>query len=485
MSSSKLFKYLSAIFVIAFLLPLIAWADGRLPKPETYRSGWSKSKKSLDDPTDLFVTRHFKDFLPPEIWDRMTFDKEKMKQGTLKMLGFTAPELVGKIAPEIKPGKYTYNDLEKFPGLKELFPPLITKHVIKPGGPPFAANIADFEIIPTRQFHYYLPLIEATKKNLGKTNLDKDGYIDQWSWEGGVPFPRPSGEFKPQQVFYNFDRRALVYDKNWGAWEMENRGINRNLKLDKLGMLNFAGIRFKARVLFPPLGWYDERAKRNNEWMAFSYTILEPRANRGMILLRYRYDDPDKMDPAMVYLPQMRRIRKLAGSDTQDPTGDMIYDDQNMLMQKITPKKYPYKFEIIEEREYLMTYSYGSMPNWIDSQNGYVLRDVQFMRRPCYVLKMTQLDPNYIYSKRIYYIDKETFENVYVENYDQKGRLYRTQMMVGKSFIPECGMITTFGSVSISRDYIDKHSTFGTVIAIPAVFERSRFSLQHLIKRGK
>jgi hypothetical protein len=175
----------------------------------------------------------------------------------------------------------------------------------------------------------------------------------------------------------------------------------------------------------------------------------------------------------------------MSGSDTQDPSGDQIYDDQNMFMQKITPKKYPYKYEIIEEREYLMFYSFGSMPAWIDSKNGYAIRDLQVMRRPCYVFQMTQLDPNYVYSKRIYYIDKETFECVYNENYDQKGRLYRTQYYAGLSFFPECGMFNIYGGVPVQRDHIDLHSSISTIVSFPVVWPRSRFSMSYLTKRGK
>ncbi len=476
-------KYAVLLFFNLFF-SMNAWAGETLPSPESYFFSGIKAKKSLDDPTDLFVTRPFKSRLPPEIWEMMTFDKEEMKKKTIELMGFAAQELVGKIAPEIKPGKYSYKDLEQYPGLRKLFPPVYAQHFIKPGGPPLVANIPEFEIIPTRQFHLYIPLLEATEKNVGKTKQDKDGYVYQWPLEGGIPFPRPSGEHKAQQVMYNFDRRSLLFDKNWGE-SLESLGYDRNLKLDKLGAVDVAAIRYKSRTLFPPFGWYDERAEKNNEWMGYGYVISEPRANRGMVLLRYRYDDPDKLDPAMIYLPSMRRVRKMSSTDTQDPTGDMIYDDQNMFMQKITPKKYPYRYEIVEEREYLMGYSYGSMPTWMDSKSGYALRDVQFMRRPCYVLQMTQLDPNYAYGKRIYYIDKESFDCSYAEYYDQKGRLYRTQAHLSLSFLPDHGMISTYGSFVIQRDHIDMHSTFSQNTVLPAVWPRSRFSMQYLVKRGK
>ena len=319
---------------------------------------------------------------------------------------------------------------------------------------------------------------------MGKARLDNDGYIDPHSWQGGFPFPRPEGKFKAWQVFYNFERRSMAYDECWSVPSV-SRGFDKNLKVDKLSVADTAKIRFKGRSLFPPYGWLDKRAKKNNEYVSYSYIISEPRSQKGTVLLRFMYDNPEKPDPSMIYLPSMRRIRKLSATDTQDPTGDFTYDDQNMLLQKITPNKYPYKIDIIEDREYLMFYSYDRMPVWCDSKNGYALRDVKLMRRPCYVLQMTQLDPNYVYSKRIYYLDKETFSAVYNENYDQKGRLYRVQYYISFHFEPENGYQSFYGAYAVQRDHIDIHSTISLNVTYPAPFSRSRFSMQYLIKRGK
>ncbi|MCP4576431.1 MAG: DUF1329 domain-containing protein, partial [Deltaproteobacteria bacterium] len=174
------------------------------------------------------------------------------------LVGFTAPEKVGKIAPEIKPGKYTYQDLAKYPGMKELFPPVLYRN-IKAGGPPLSCNIQDFEIVPTVQFHWSLPICAATKKNLGKTKLDKDGYRVAFSWDGGVPFPKPSGKFKAQQVYYNFEKRAHQWDFSF-LLTTESYGTDKNLKVDKhMKMVGF-WCKMMGRVFLPPFGWLDERA---------------------------------------------------------------------------------------------------------------------------------------------------------------------------------------------------------------------------------
>ncbi len=482
----KVARYFLVVFVTVSLFPLVALAEEKLPAPETYMPHPSEVpniKKGVDDPKDLTVTYALKDVVPPEIMAKLTFDQEKMKEESVKLLGLTAPELVGKIAPEIKPGKYTYKDVGQNPGFKDLFPPECVMHIKEPSLP-FVCAIPEFEIIPTIQHHTCLPLIELTQRNLGKAKLDKDGYIVPGSWQGGIPFPRPSGKFKAQQVYYNFEKRSDAFNKNFFL-SLESNGYDKNLRLDNYSTAIVCNTRFMGRFLFPPYGWFDKRAERNGEFYAFAYTNFEPRAKRGLGVLNYHYDDPNKMDALMVYVPSLRRIRKMSATDTQDPQGDLTYDDSDMLAQKITPKKYPYKFDIIAEREYLLPSTYGHCPVWVDSKNYHAIRGVEFQRRPCYVLQMTQLDRNYIYGKRVFYVDKETSIALLAAYYDQKGRLYRTQFYVGYLFLPELGQGLVYGGIVTQHDYIDLHSTHQVLFNLPAAFTRKNFTMQYLIKMGK
>ncbi len=174
----------------------------------------------------------------------------------------------------------------------------------------------------------------------------------------------------------------------------------------------------------------------------------------------------------------------MQATDTQDPQGDQAYDDRSHLSQKITPKKFPYKFEIIAEREYLTAFRYTNGSMWLDSKNGYALMGALFMRRPCYVLQMTQMDPHYVYSKRILYVDKETFSVQISASYDQKGLLYRSQFM-NYVFFPEYGMISQYGTYAVQFDHIDNHATAQAILPLPGIFLRKDFTIQEVIKRGK
>ena len=87
--------------------------------------------------------------------------------------------------------------------------------MFKPGGPPFPGNFQQIKIIPTRQYYHPLAYSQLTMKNLGKTKQDSQGYILWKTYEGGIPWPKPSGEHKAMQIVYNQQYAPQAPDNAW------------------------------------------------------------------------------------------------------------------------------------------------------------------------------------------------------------------------------------------------------------------------------
>lgn len=470
-----------AIFISTSFAPVTAWAgeeDIHLPTwPEI-----TKHKALYDDPSPLLKTFGPKQVLPPKVYEKLTFDIDKMKEAWADLIGFKSPDVVGKIAPEIKPGKYTYKDKEKYPGLKKLMYPMLYDR-IKPGGPPHAGCIPEFEIVPTRQYYYPLPVTEVSKRNMGKTKLTEDGYELWKTWEGGFMFPRPSGKFRAQQYIYNFRRGYHCTGQNFFMTFRFN-GFTKNFRKDLDGASRTKGVRTGGRIMFEPHGWLDKRAEKNGEYINNLSVFIAPRDMVGFAGAYTYYLDFDKQSLELRYMPWFRRIKRLAATDTQDALGgqDYAFDDRNGLSQKLSPTRFPYKYEVIADREFLIP-----APTWDGSEyvssEGLELRGLKFERRPMVVIQMTQLDPNYLYSKRIFYIDKETFLYTHCENYDQKGRLYRTQD-INWAFNPEMGDIN-WTCNWLYADHIDVHSTVQWMYHLPVNFSRKDINLRSVIAISK
>ncbi len=468
------------VFAIVALFPAGVYAQTKYPHPDKYIPTWAEMeshKRFYNDPRPVLKEFGLKQILPKDFYDRITFDQEKMKAAWSELIGFRAPDVVGKIHPEIKPGKYTYKDLAQNPGWKKLIIPELYDRIHPPSGV-HAGSFQEFELIPTRQYYWALPIAEMTKRNINKCKLDAKGYLVQGCWEGGFPFPRPSGQFKAQQVMYTFEKQTNYFKWNQNSYSVTRLvGFNANRKVDFDGKFNARNIGLIGRALMEPYGYYDARAKQLGEQDQALLAFESPRDQAGQLIQQTRYVDRDKPGQTLVYIPAFRRVRKMSGTDTQDAIAgqDSIYDDNVQWSQKLSPDRYPYKYELIDEREYIVVAPSIDGAETLDATT-YEYKNMRLERRPMYVLRLTQLDKNYVYGQRILYIDKETFHIHHMSNYDQRGRLYRT-LEFSMAWFPEVGMFAWWAAQNISMDHVDRHTTITAPWDLPAVWGRDDLRL--------
>jgi len=312
-----------------------------------------KAKAFYDDPRPYLKNLDLKNLMAPEEYRNLICDQELSKKVWAETIGFKAPDVVGKIAPEIKPGVYSYKNKEQHPGLKELMIPFFYEQFAA-GGPPFIGKYPEIKVIPTRQYYYHQRLAEATKKNEGKTKLDAQGYILSDTYISGWPFPKPSGAFKAQQIMYNQTKRPSGFENLWVY--NDARGFAKNLQQDSRMLSKGASIQLEGRVIGEPYGWFDERARKQQEANSLIAIMVAPQQMFGNATTMITYSPVEKLNLNLTYVAPLRRIKKMSSTDTQDAVGgqDMIFDDAAGFSQKLTPKLYPYKYEFIAEREYLM-----------------------------------------------------------------------------------------------------------------------------------
>lgn len=467
----------TGFFVLCFMLTAsVVWAQ----KYELSFNELEKFKAPINDPAPFYKNiEGFKKVIPPDVYHKVTYDVDTMKRVWAEVVGFSAPEVVGKVAPEIKPGRYIYKDKQTYPFEKLMWKHLYERFNPPPtSGPRHVGYFTEIEIVPTRQYYHSMPVTEATKKYMGTAKQDSQGYLIQDSYVAGLPFPRPSGPHMAQQIMYNWDKSYNLDGEFY--WE-HVYGYTKDLRNDYEGMATANMMRLQGRVKWEPYGWLDKRAQDQGEFNSFQYMSFAPRDLFGNIITAARYIDPNKGDLSLMYINSLRRIRRLTSSDTQDPAvgQDMIYDDWQGFYQKLTPKFYPYKYEVIDEGEYLVPVSWDGS-TYMSTKEGYILKNLQFERRPLWVVQLTQLDKNFVYSKRIFYMDKEFLYHVHIDNYDRKGRLYRTYDTIW-GFIPQMGTYNQFHTLAL--DHVDTHSTAYHSYSYPGVWlGRQDISMKGMIK---
>jgi hypothetical protein len=134
---------------------------------------------------------------------------------------------------------------------------------------------------------------------------------------------------------------------------------------------------------------------------------------------------------------------------------------------------------VLEEREFLVPAPSLDGAEYLTS-TGAEFRNIRLERRPLYVVKLTQQDPAYVYGSRILYVDKETFVAYHIENYDQKGNLYRT-WDAQYSFFPDMGMYAWTGFV-LMKDHAARRSSVDQVYNLPAQWSRRDIDIEGFIK---
>ena len=441
-------------------------------------------KGVIDDPSPFYTKcNYYKQFIPDEVWAQLYVDPAESRAAWEKVVGLRAKDLVGKIAPEVTPGKYTLADKERLP-FKDLLTPYHYNRFNTPGTeglPKHVGYFTEFEVIPTQQYFHGLPLAEASLKNMGKTKQDEKGYIVPDTFEGGYPFPRPSGPHKAMQIIYNWEKRKRDAESTVN-YDLVI-GVNSRYKIDHRGQGIFYALRTQGRVVMPPYGWYDERARKNGEEQVMLFTCYAPREMYGNVIYGISYIDPTRDLNVLAYVNFLRRIRKLSSSDSQDQAlgQDLCFDDNEGFVQRLNPNRYPYQFTVLEEREFLIPGHTTDVSDYIDSKDGWKWKGLRFERRPMWVVEMKQLDKNYIYSKRVVYVDQESLLPLLWEYYDQKGRLYRTFEILWGLVEP----MGYYNSIHVNNcDWIDVHSTWGVNAAYPALWlSRGDVSLRKMMKK--
>ena len=181
----------------------------------------------------------------------------------------------------------------------------------------------------------------------------------------------------------------------------------------------------------------------------------------------------------MSYIPALRRTRRLAGTDTQDPIigTDIPWEDWRGWWQNLSQKVWPAEYSIASEGIFLVPVKRLKRPGRLENELFYT----DWEKRPMWVLDIKYKTTQYIYSRRKIYFDKETFQLIMMECYDPRGNLFIT-WHINMKFYPETGDNCWWMGYVI--DHVNQHITCWTMEAIPndPHVTEDFFELKFLIK---
>ena len=374
----------------------------------------------------LFLLAGLMSFVLSPVWGWETQDKELAKDWE-KMLGYKAPDLVGKIAPDIKVGMVINStNYKQYPGLQELLPKCLYDRF----DPNSYAPLAPIKIAKTDQHVISRGFLEKSLQNEKTCHFGEDG-LSLVGYNGGLPFVHP----KNGNELVNWSDNSYLGD-TFAMRPMRLRLYTRENRPERELRQNLGFLRYAACT--------DGKANMDPNPQQLHYVssgvFVYPKDVSGAAYARNRYIPANKSDEFLLYIPSMRRLRRMGGRDTQDPLfgSDLVWDDYNVYWQKLSTTEFPNDYKILPMTEKLVpTFIYY---NWPDDRatGGYKDYNIDesgkqvyvnfgsWQRRPLYPLEVTSKDSNYLYSKRIILLDVETGLKLQCEMYDKSGRLWRT-----------------------------------------------------------
>jgi len=266
---------------------------------------------------------------------------------------------------------------------------------------------------------------EATEKYAGQVKLAADG-LSLPNYVAGLPFPNPDPK-DPQfahKVMWNYDYHFLTtddvdlrnFDADTGA--IADHGpltVERHFLLD-----HFRRLFWNGRLYVDPKPEIPN--KENFHYKETLHPLIEPFDLKGVGFTYYRYFDPAKQDDSWLYLPSLRRVRRLSTAQRSDALfgQDTDVDSYYGYAGQISWMDWKY----LGEREVIATVHAEHYPVKWDDKVDWAWND-NWEKRKVYVLEGVSKLPQYAYSKRVLFIDKEYWGIPYSDIYDRSGELWK------------------------------------------------------------
>lgn len=156
---------------------------------------------------------------------------------------------------------------------------------------------------------------------------------------------------------------------------------------DRKGMMHMTLVNKRGRTRERSVLFLSKDYGKDSKSIMF---FQAPADVKGTGFLQYEYDDPSKEDDRWLYLPALKKVRRISGSSKSDyfMGTDFTYDDMGGRS--------------------------------VDEDSHILLREEEFEGLKCWVLESIPKDKDYMYSKRISWIRQDALTPVRVEFYDRQ-----------------------------------------------------------------
>jgi len=186
---------------------------------------------------------------------------------------------------------------------------------------------------------------------------------------------------------------------------------------------------------------------RESDGMDYKDMVVftDPGSVKGLAILTWTYIDPKKEQDAWLWLPSLRKIRRISQSQADDSFMGTDFTTEEITLRRWEDETY----EIVGNEKFKGYHSEFTGKTYYEGLD-------------CYVVEAKPKRKDWYYSKRIVWIDKNTGASIFDEIYDpleRKARiLFREYQEYQKGYLPqtllECKDLRTGHKTIITFDEI-------------------------------
>jgi hypothetical protein len=298
--------------------------------------------------------------------------------------------------------------------------------LISPGVQWCVSHGMTMKIVPYKKIEWDKMFKEATEKYSAQVKLAPDGrsLVD---YVAGMPFPTidPNDPQAALKIMWNYDHKPFVSDdldlRNFDAdtgpvTDSAPMQVERHFLLDHLRFLLYTGrLRVDPKPVIPNT---DEVRSKTS-----MHPILEPFDLKGVGETSIRYLSPDRQDDTWLYMPSLRRVRRLSSAQRSDALFGQDTDVDSYYGYAGQVPWFDWKF--LGEKEILSSFHSAEYPvKYCQGSGDFVFCD-DWEKRRAYVVEGVPKLPQYAYGKRLIFVDKESYFIAYSDIFDRSGQLWK------------------------------------------------------------
>ena len=295
----------------------------------------------------------------------------------------------------------------------------------------FVRHGMEIPVVEYRKYEWPPKYKEATEKFSGQVTLSADGR-DMQNYVAGAPFPNidPNDAQAGAKWMWNHEQKTTYTDNVGCGWNLEL--VNSKGERERFFGSNFwRRMQWRGRLHMDPKPAiaHDPAMGYSEQWGP----LHDPNDLRGAGVLNFRYQSPDVPDDSYMYLPELRKVRRLSMANRSDAFWGTDIDIDSVWVWNSKLSFWTFKY--LGEKKILSTWhsgGYAQREAWCaqpDGQSGIksFIWCLPHELRDTIIVEGSPTGFNqYAFSKRILYIDKESLMALTNESYDHGGQLWRS-----------------------------------------------------------